>query len=99
MEIPLNDSLTSFHVVAVATAGLEFFGTGSTSIRSSQNLLMLSGIAPLVREGDQFRAEFPLRNTTHQAMDVLVHGRVDGLSEPLVPQTLSLAPSQSQVIG
>jgi alpha-2-macroglobulin len=99
VEIPLNDSLTSFHVVALATAGLEFFGTGSTSIRSSQNLLMLSGIAPLVREGDQFRAEFPLRNTTHQAMDVLVHGRVDGLSEPLVPQTLSLAPSQSQVIG
>jgi uncharacterized protein YfaS (alpha-2-macroglobulin family) len=67
LEIPLNDSLTSFHIVAVTTAGLDLFGTGSTSIRSSQDLLMLSGVAPLVREGDQFRAEFPLRNTTDQA--------------------------------
>ncbi|HEX9871516.1 MAG TPA: MG2 domain-containing protein, partial [Candidatus Tectomicrobia bacterium] len=99
LEIPLNDSLTSFHIVAVATGGLELFGTGSTSIRSSQDLMMLSGVAPLVREGDQFRAEFTLRNTTDQAMDVLVQGRVDGLSAPLVPQRLSLASSQSQVIG
>ena len=91
LEIPLNDSLTSFRIVAVATGGLELFGTGSTSIRSTQDLMILSGIAPLVREGDQFRAEFTLRNTTDQAMEVQVQGRVDGLPEPLMAQALALA--------
>jgi uncharacterized protein YfaS (alpha-2-macroglobulin family) len=99
VEIPLNDSLTSFRIVAVATGGLELFGTGSTSIRSTQDLMILSGIAPLVREGDQFHAEFTLRNTTDQAMDVQVKGRVDGLPDPLTAQTLALAPGQSQVIS
>jgi alpha-2-macroglobulin len=99
LEIPLNDSLTSFHIVAIATGGLELFGTGSTSIRSRQDLMMLSDVTPLAREGDQFRAEFTLRNTTDQATDVLVQRRVDGLSVPLAPQALSLAPSQSQVIS
>ena len=37
VEIPLNDSLTSFRIVAVATSGIELFGTGSTSIRSTQD--------------------------------------------------------------
>ena len=99
LEIPLNDSLTSFRLVAVATGGLELFGTGSTSIRSTQDLMILSGITPLVREGDQFRAEFTLRNTTDQPMEVQVQGRVDGLSDPLTMRALSLASSQSQVIG
>jgi alpha-2-macroglobulin len=99
VEIPLNDSLTSFRIVAVATGGLELFGTGSTTIRSTQDLMLLSSIAPLVREGDRFRSEFTLRNTTGRPMDVQVKARIDGLPEPLVPQTLSLAPSQSQVIG
>ncbi|MGH8065828.1 MAG: alpha-2-macroglobulin family protein [Candidatus Entotheonellia bacterium] len=99
LEIPLNDSLTSFRIVAMATGGLELFGTGSTSIRSTQDLMILSGIAPLVREGDQFRTEFTLRNTTDRAMDVQVKARVDGLPAPLAPMTWSLAPSQSQVIG
>jgi hypothetical protein len=99
LEIPLNDSLTSFRLVAVATGGPELFGTGSTSIRSTQDLMILSGITPLVREGDQFRAEFTLRNTTDQPMEVQVQGRVDGLSDPLTMRALSLASSQSQVIG
>ena len=87
VEIPLNDSLTSFRIVAVATGGLELFGTGSTSIRSTQDLMLLSGLAPLVREGDQFRAEFTLRNTTDHAMEVQVQGRVDGLPDPLTTRS------------
>ncbi|HEY2106823.1 MAG TPA: MG2 domain-containing protein, partial [Candidatus Binataceae bacterium] len=35
VEVPLNDSLTSFKIVAVASAGAGMFGTGSTSIRST----------------------------------------------------------------
>ena len=68
VEVPLNDSLTSFRIVAVATGGAGTFGTGATSIRSTQDLMLLSGLPPLVREGDDFRAEFTVRNTTEQPM-------------------------------
>src|SRR6185436_1307858 len=54
VEVPLNDSLTSFRLVAVATAGTAQFGTAATSIRSTQDLMLLSGVPPLVREGDHF---------------------------------------------
>jgi uncharacterized protein YfaS (alpha-2-macroglobulin family) len=99
VEVPLNDSLTSFRIVAVANGGLELFGSGSTTIRATQDLMILSGIAPLVREGDRFRSEFTLRNTTDRAMDVQVHARVDGLPEPLAPQPFNLSPRESKVIG
>ena len=52
IEVPLNDSITSFRIVAVATAGVDRFGTGSTSIRTNRDLIILSGIAPIVRQGD-----------------------------------------------
>jgi uncharacterized protein YfaS (alpha-2-macroglobulin family) len=74
IEVPLNDSLTSFRLVAIADAGgagqVQRFGTGSTSVRVSQDLQMLSGLPPLAREGDRFDAGFTLRNTTAKAMTV-----------------------------
>ncbi len=82
VDIPLNDSVTSFRVVAVATAGLDRFGTGSTTIRSTQDITLFSGIPPLVRDGDRFRAEFTVRNTTAQTMDVTVRGVIDGYPNP-----------------
>jgi len=42
IEISLNDSITSFRIVAVATGGTGLFGTGSTSIQSTQDLMILS---------------------------------------------------------
>jgi hypothetical protein len=40
VEVPLNDSLTSFKLVAVATAGANFFGTGDSVIRTTQDLMV-----------------------------------------------------------
>src|SRR5262249_15230303 len=37
VEIPLNDSLTSFRIVAIASSGAALFGTGEASIRSTQD--------------------------------------------------------------
>ncbi len=68
IEVPLNDSLTSFRLVAVADEGVQRFGSGSTSIRVTQDLQVLSGLPPLVREGDRFAAMLTLRNTTARAM-------------------------------
>ena len=70
VEVPLNDSLTSFRLVAIADAGLQQFGTGSTSIRVTQDLQVLAGLPPLVREGDRFSAMLTLRNTTAREMTV-----------------------------
>src|SRR4030067_3627601 len=49
VEIPLNDSLTSFRIVAVAQGDAGLFGTGSTAIQSTQDLMIFSGLPPLVR--------------------------------------------------
>lgn len=99
VEIPLNDSLTSFRIVAVATGGTALFGTGSASIRSTQDLMVLPGVAPLVREGDRFRAEVTLRNATERAMEVSVRGRVEGLTDLLAPQALTLGPGEARPVG
>ena len=76
IEVPLNDSLTSFRLVAVADSGAQQFGTGSTSIRVSQDLQVLSGLPLMVREGDRFAAMLTLRNTTTRAMNV--HATLQG---------------------
>ncbi len=99
VEVPLNDSLTSFRIIAVATGGAGLFGTGSTTIQSTQDLMVLPGIAPLVREGDRFRSEFTLRNATSRTMDVVVNGHVEGLTEPLASQAISLSPSEARTVA
>jgi uncharacterized protein YfaS (alpha-2-macroglobulin family) len=76
LEVPINDSLTSFKLVAVADAGSQQFGTGSASIRVTQDLQMLAGLPPLVRDGDQFGAMLTLRNTT--AREMKVHATLKG---------------------
>jgi uncharacterized protein YfaS (alpha-2-macroglobulin family) len=99
VEAPLNDSLTSFRIVAVATGGTSLFGTGSASIRSTQDLMILAGIPPLVREGDRFAAEFTVRNTTSRPMDVGVQARVEGLGRPLESRGIKLSPGEARVVA
>ena len=47
-EIPLNDLLTSFRIVAVATAGDDLFGTGQATIRTTQDLILYAGLPEVV---------------------------------------------------
>jgi len=109
IEVPLNDSLTSFRIVAVATGGLGRFGSGATEIRTTQELMLLSGLPPLVRHGDRFPAQFTLRNTTDRPLDVQVsltvqspatdaaRGSLEGLPTT-APQALTLAPGAARVV-
>jgi hypothetical protein len=99
LEVPLNDSITRFRIVAVATAGTGLFGTGSTSIQSTQELMVLSGLPPVVREGDQYRAGFTVRNTTNRNMEVDVSARVEGIPADLRPLNLSLTPGEAKEVG
>ncbi|MBP6598913.1 MAG: alpha-2-macroglobulin [Giesbergeria sp.] len=97
ITVPLNDALTSFQIVAVADAGVGMFGTGSTTVRTTQDLQIISGLPPLVREGDQFRAQFTLRNTTKKAMQVVLSPRATLLELP--PKTVDLAAGETRELA
>ncbi len=95
VELPLNDSLSRFTIAVIAANGTGQFGTGQTSISTTQDLQIISGLPPVVREGDQFTALFTLRNTTEQAMRVELQARVSsGIT--LDAQTVELPAGQAQ---
>ncbi|MGO4378796.1 alpha-2-macroglobulin [Pseudoduganella sp. RAF19] len=96
-QVPLNDSLTAFRIVAIATGGAELFGTGRTDIRSTQDVMLLSGLPPMVREGDRFRAGFTLRNTTEAPLKVELVASVSGKALPV--QSVTVAPGEAREIG
>ena len=97
VEIPLNDSLTSFRIIAVADSGIGSFGTGQTSIRTTQDLMLLSGVPPLVREGDRFDARFTVRNTSQRPADVELNGNLEGQALPA--SRVTLPPGEAREIG
>ncbi len=108
MDVPLNDSLTEFRIVAIANANADLFGTGKTDIRSTQDLILLSGLPGLVREGDKYRAGFTVRNTSSAATTVTVNGTVteSGASAQatahtieLADQTVSIKPGEARDVG
>ncbi len=100
VDIPLNDSLTGFRVVAIASGGTGMFGTGQTSIRTTQDLMLLSGLPPVVREGDRFRAGFTLRNASGRKMEVEVKAALSAQDRrDLEIITESLAAGEAREIG
>ena len=76
VPVMLNDSLTSFRIVAVANGAAHLFGTGSATLNTAQDLILVSGLAPLVREGDRYAATFTLRNTTDHPLTVDAQARL-----------------------
>jgi uncharacterized protein YfaS (alpha-2-macroglobulin family) len=106
VEVPLNDSLTSFRIVAVANAEAGLFGTGQATVRSTQDLMLFSGLPPLVREQDAYKAGFTVRNASDGTLEVEVRAKVEpeiagkgGGATDMKPIALSLAPGASQDVG
>lgn len=97
VTVPLNDALTTFRIVAVADAGSGLFGTGQTSIQATQDLQIISGLPPLVREDDQFRAQITLRNTTQKPMKVEATPRATLLT--LAPQTVDIPAGEARELA
>ncbi|HYW56680.1 MAG TPA: MG2 domain-containing protein [Polaromonas sp.] len=97
VTVPLNDALTTFKIVAVADASTGLFGTGQTSIRATQDLQIISGLPPLVREDDEYRAQLTLRNTTKAAMKVEVSPRATLLD--LKPQTVDIPAGEAREVA
>jgi len=69
-QFPLNDSLTSFKIVAVVSSGVYEFGTGSTSIQTNQDIQTFSGIPSVAREGDVLEHEFTIRNASSESKNL-----------------------------
>jgi hypothetical protein len=99
VSVPLNDSLTSFRIVAVASAGAGLFGTGSADVRSTQDLMLMSGLPQLVRAGDRLRAGFTVRNASERAQQVQLAARLtvdEGTPRSLAAQTVTLDAGESR---
>jgi uncharacterized protein YfaS (alpha-2-macroglobulin family) len=96
-EIPLNDSLTAFRIVAVA-ASENRFGSGRAGIRATQDLQIISGLPPVVREGDRFQAVFTVRNGGDRGMRVEIGAEASGL-KAMPGRHVDLAAGESREIA
>ena len=100
IEIPLNDAVTGFRIAAVAQAGTGLFGTGEASIRTTRELALFSGLPPMVREGDAFRAGVTVKNGSDHGMQAEVKGLLhDGSETLLSPSAMVLQPGESREVG
>ena len=77
LPVALSDNLSAFKLVAIATQGAQFFGTGQTSVRTTQDLQLFSALPPLVRTGDFYGASFTLRNASDKPMTVTATVKVN----------------------
>jgi uncharacterized protein YfaS (alpha-2-macroglobulin family) len=103
LDVPLNDSLSSFRLVAVAHQGAAKFGSGHARVRSTQDLMLFSGLPPLVRELDEFAAMFTLRNTTEAALPVKLAWEMRSATGAKAlaegSQALELAPGEARLLS
>ncbi len=99
VEVPLNDSLSSFRIVAVASSGAQLFGTGSATINTTQDLILLSGLPALVREGDRYLATFTARNTSAQPQRAVLEASLAPAGTPLEAREITLAPGEARDVA
>ena len=112
IEVPLNDSLTRWRIVAVATHEADQFGTGETTLRTVQPLQVVSGLPLSVRSGDALVQKITLRNTSKQSMRVELNARAqltladgvpgkieaDAARGLIYTRTIELKPEQNQEV-
>ncbi|WP_026067694.1 alpha-2-macroglobulin family protein [Pusillimonas noertemannii] len=99
--VPLNDSISSFRLVAIADEGVSRFGEGQATIATTQDVQVISGLPALVREGDRYRASITVRNTTERDMSLQVQARYTGEGLPdgaLQPRTMKLGAGQADTL-
>ena len=95
VEVPLNDSLTSFRIAAVVTGGASLFGTGTATIRATHDLIVIPGFAPVVRHGDSIVSSVALRNTTASPLPVELSLSADDPRVKVEPENRVIEPGGS----
>lgn len=96
-DVPMNDSLSSFRIVAIASEDADRFGTGSKTVRTRQDLMLFSGVSPLARLGDHTSPEVTVRNAGDRALQAEVTARVGGAK--LGAKSIELAPGASRTLS
>ncbi len=99
IEVPLNDSVTAFRIAAVVTGEEGLFGEGSAVIRSTRDIIIFSGLPPLVREGDRFPAQFTIRNATEKVVEASASVKGEGIEETFPSREIILDPGQAKTVG
>lgn len=101
VQVPLNDSLTSFRIAAIAHSGAMRFGTASAVIRSSQEVMLFSGLPPFVREGDKFSAMVTIRNggTRPLTLDVVASNDAGQGDKPAGNQRVSVKAGEGVTVS
>lgn len=103
-SFPLNDSLTTFRIVAVVTSGTKEFGTGMAKIQTTQKIQSFSGIPPVVRLGDNLRHEVTLRNAGENKEQLRLRLTVTDVKngtdvkEDLETKSAILGPGETKVV-
>jgi hypothetical protein len=98
VQVPLSDALSSFRIVAVATAGPDLFGTGETKVRTVQDLSIFAGVPPVVRDGDRYQAVFTLRNGSERPMKVTAAATVTPAVMTGPPISIDLNPGEARAV-
>lgn len=96
VEVPLNDLTTSFRIVAIAQQNADQFGSGWTSIQSSQDVMILPGLSGVAREGDEFFAGFTVRNASAVPQKLEVSLSTNPSISNLAAKKIELAPGMSE---
>ncbi|RVU05944.1 alpha-2-macroglobulin [Novosphingobium umbonatum] len=96
VSVPLSDSLSRFRLVAVASDGAQWFGTGEATVRTAQDLSIYSGLPEMVRTGDHYDAVFTVKNGTDHPMKVTATASLDQRGSRLAPITVQLAAGAAQ---
>lgn len=61
--------------------------------------MLLSGVSPIVRNGDSFAAEFTVRNASERTFDATVNAKIEGLAQAPTAQKLALGPGQGRTVS
>jgi uncharacterized protein YfaS (alpha-2-macroglobulin family) len=103
VSIPLNDSMTTFRIAAIAHSGAQLFGTGTATVATTQDVILMSGLPPLVREGDTYSASFTVRNTTNHDIQLNLNASTipapTGSSAKSLSETVALRGGEARQVA
>ena len=103
VEIPLNDSLTSFRIVAVASSGAQLFGTGrGVDPRDAGPDAAVRVCRRSCAKATAIARRSRVRNAAQRPLDVALTARASaaGAAVPaLEPRTVTLAPGEAREVA
>ena len=97
LRFRMNDALSRFRLVAMADHGAGHFGSDTAAVVTRQDLQLVSGLPPVVREADRYQAAVTLRNGSEQEreIEVIAIRGIEGEEQRLPMRSLRLAPGES----